>query len=162
MAGRKGSDRGDRPGRGGRSEKSEKSNDSSGEGNRRLLRVEKQIREVVGTYLISGFHGELQGLVSVSRVSASRDLRQARVYISVMGEESEREASINLLRDNAYDVQSEINRKLQMKFCPKLSFFLDEGFHKMLKVEKILHDLKVSQPGGSAEDGSDDADESAD
>src|SRR3954471_12631050 len=93
--------------------------------NRRVKRVEREIREVVARYLIAGFRGELRGLVSVSRVGMAKDLRSGRVFISVMGDPGDAEVSLDSLREFAHDIQIEVDRQLKMKFCPKLSFFLD-------------------------------------
>lgn len=103
--------------------------------------MEREIREVVGSYLLSGFRGELQGMVSVSRVIASKDLRTAKIFVTVMGTEAERKASVAELQDHAHEVQHEVNRRLQMKFCPKLTFLYDEGFDNVMRVEQILRDL---------------------
>jgi ribosome-binding factor A len=117
---------------------------SGDDATRRAHRVERELREVIATHLIGGFRGELQGLVSVSRVTATKDLRGAYVYISVLGSPGDAEASVESLNENAYDVQNEVGRKLQMKFCPKLKFFLDESMDNVIKVEKILRDISES------------------
>lgn len=113
----------------------------SGGDNRRILRVEREIREVISAYLLGGFRGELPGFVTVSRVIVSRDLRNAKVFVGVLGTEEEREVSLESLTAHAFEVQSEINRQLRMKFCPRVHFRLDESMEKHLKVERILHEL---------------------
>lgn len=110
-------------------------------GGHRIQRVEREIREVIGVYLLSGFRGELHGIVSVSRVIVSKDLRQAKVFVTVMGSETDRKSSVSELQAQAYDIQSHVNHRLRMKYCPRLTFLYDEGFDHVLKVEKILHDL---------------------
>jgi ribosome-binding factor A len=116
----------------------------SGERNtesRRIFRVEKEMREVIGAYLISGFRGDLHGFVSVPRVVVSRDLRNAKVYVSIMGTPQDQKLSMESLRENAFDLQAEVNRRLRMKYCPKLTFFLDESMEKQLRVESILRSI---------------------
>ena len=133
-----------------------------GEGSdeRRTKRVEREVREVVARYLLGGFRGELKGLVSVSRVGMAGDLRSGRVFISVMGEPGDAEESLESLREFAHDIQKEVDRQLKMKFCPKLSFFLDDSMEHVLKVEKILRDISL-QNAATAEK-TDGADDSAD
>lgn len=113
----------------------------AGEDNRRVKRVEREIREVIARYLIAGFRGELRGLVSVSRVGMAKDLRSGRVFISVMGDPGDAEISLDSLREFGREIQSEVDHQLKMKFCPKLSFYLDESMEHVLKVEKILKDI---------------------
>ena len=110
-------------------------------GNRRLLRIEKEMRDVIGRYLISGFPGQLEGLVTVSRIQVNGDLRDARVFVSIMGTEEQQESNMEQLAEYARDVQSEVNHQLKMRYTPRLEFVLDKSLEKQLKVEKILHDL---------------------
>ena len=110
-------------------------------GNRRLLRIEKEMRDVIGRYLISGFPGQLEGLVTVSRIQVNGDLRDARVFVSIMGTEEQQESNMEQLAEYARDVQSELSHQLKMRYTPRLEFVLDKSLEKQLKVEKILHDL---------------------
>jgi ribosome-binding factor A len=110
-------------------------------GNRRLLRIEKELRDVIGRFLISGFPGELEGLVTVSRVQVNGDLRDARVFVSIFATPEQQEANMEELERYARDVQDEVNHQLRMKFTPRLEFVLDKSLEKQLKVEKIIHDL---------------------
>jgi ribosome-binding factor A len=131
-------------------------NENRGGGSHRLARVEREIREVIGLYLISGFRGELPGIVTVSRVQMSGDLRQGRVLITLMphpGAEGPadgsiefaklKKAAISELQAHAHEIQSELNRKLRLRFVPKISFSYDEGFDRAMRVENVLRGLNV-------------------
>jgi ribosome-binding factor A len=121
------------------------------ENDRRVRRVEREMREVIASYLLTGFRGELKGLVSVSRVGVGRDLRSAHIFVSVMGEPGDADFSLKTLQENAYQVQNEIGRKLQMKFCPKLKFVLDESMANVLKVEQILREISQKKDPSESE-----------
>lgn len=109
---------------------------------RRVQRVEKEIRNVVASYLLTGLKDPLMGLVSVSRVMVSGDLKNAKVYVSVMSDDNEdREENIAVLQSRAGDIQRQIHSQLRMKFCPKLKFYLDQGLDHQLKIDQILHDI---------------------
>lgn len=124
--------------------------------NRRIKRVEREIREVIARYLIAGFRGELRGLVSVSRVGMAKDLRSGRVFISVMGDPGDAEFSLESLKEFGRDIQSEVDRSLKMKFCPKLSYYLDESMQHVLKVEQILRDISEKNSSSSTDSSKDD------
>ncbi len=133
----------------------------AGGDDRRIKRVEREVRDVIARYLLGGFRGELSGLVSVSRVGMAGDFRSGKVFISVMGEPGDAEASLKSLRENGYDIQKEVDRQLKMQFCPKLSFHLDDSMEHVMKVEKILRDISAknatdSKRDGTTDDGSDD------
>ncbi len=141
----------------GRNEKGAK-----GSGTHRLERVEKEIRDVVGTYLISGFRGHLPGLVSLTRVRLSADLKIANFNFTVLitqdeGETPEahekrlvlaRKESEKELNAHASDFQQQIAHKLKMRFTPRVHFYYDEGFESALKVEQILRDMSVAAGRG--------------
>lgn len=110
-------------------------------GNRRILRVEKELREVLGAWLTS-LRGEIRGFASISRVQVAQDLRSALVMVSVMGTDEDREETIEILQDFAHEAQDEVHHQLKMRFTPKLTFKLDTSLEKQLKVEGILHKLE--------------------
>lgn len=116
---------------------------------RRVNRVEKELHQVIASFLLTGFKFPLYGLVSVSRVQVSPDLKSARVFVSFMGTEKDKIESLENLQDNVRDIQFEVSKKIQMKFCPKLKIIEDKGMEHQLKVEKILSDIKTQ---GSSDD----------
>ncbi len=132
----------------------------------RIHRVEREIREVCGLYLLSGFKGDLPGIVSISRVIVSKDLRQAKVLVTAMGigaeETVSHKAVVKELQAAASEFQHEVNRKLRMKNTPKLTFHYDTGFEHAMRVENILRDLskkRGEEAGAQGEDSDDEADD---
>ncbi len=133
--------------------------DSNRDANRRVSRVEQEVQKTVAQFLISGFRFPLPGLVTISRVMMPGDLRTAKVYISVLGTDPERESALETLQERAFEVQNYIGKELRMRFCPKLTFYMDHTTEHVLKIDRILHELektknealKKSQPE-SAED----------
>lgn len=128
-----------------------------GEGHR-LAKAEREIRDVVGTYLIGGFRGTLPGFVSLTRVVVSGDLRIARCHFTLLVNREENESdeafqkrelearkeATKELNEYTIDVQHRLAQVLQMRFTPKVTFYYDEGYESALKVEKILKDLSDS------------------
>lgn len=108
----------------------------------RLEKVQKELQMIVGQYLINGFRGELFGLVSVTRVVVSGDLRSAKVYLSHLGSDIDAKLSLDSIRAERAEIQREVSKKLPMKFCPKLEFYWDEAFYLALQVDNSLRNLK--------------------
>ena len=124
------------------SKRSSKENgDSGGSHNHRVQRVEREIRQIVGTYLITSFRGDVDGIISVTRVIASRDLRTAKVFVTLMGADASRKSVVAELQAHASEFQHEVNRLMRMKYCPRITFIYDDGFDNVLKVENILRTL---------------------
>lgn len=115
---------------------------------RRVARVEKEIQGVISTFIIQKLQPELPGLVTVGRVQVPPDLRQAKVYISLLNlnlddkvSEDDLDLSIEILQAWAPEMQHALNQKIQMKYLPKLTFYADESSDKILKIENLLSTL---------------------
>lgn len=110
--------------------------------NRRISRVEQEIQKTVAQFLISGFRSPLPGLVTISRVIMPADLRAAKIYVSVLGSDEQREKALSTLQERAFEVQNFIGRELKMRYCPKLTFYIDDTTEHVLKIDRILHELE--------------------
>lgn len=137
---------------------------------RRVARVEREVQSVISTFIIQRLQRELPGLITVARVQIPADLRQARVYVSLLQtnpEELENKSeakalqkAVGILQHWAPDIQDEIGSKLNMKYLPKLTFFADESTEKILKIEKIISEIaKDPKKGESLDDDEDFEDE---
>lgn len=109
---------------------------------RRIARVEKEVQSAIAQFLIRGFKMPLPGLVTVASVKMPADLRTAKVYISVLGAEKEQDQALEILQEQAYEIQNFIGKELKMRYCPKLVFYADHTTEQVLKVEKIIADLE--------------------
>lgn len=120
---------------------------------RRVQRVEKELQHLVANYLTKEFRGRLRGLVSVSRVESNEKLRTAKIFVSVLGSDEDRDFSLETLQENLHEIQRHVGRQLRMKFIPRISIQLDTGFEKMLKVESLLHKIALEKKAkGASED----------
>lgn len=111
------------------------------ENNRRIQRVEKEIREVVSSFVVMRMASYLEGLVSVTRVIVSKDLRTAKVLVYCEDAKTMKE-NVEILNQNAYAVQSEISSQIRMKYCPKIIFIADDKYEEALRVQKALRELE--------------------
>jgi ribosome-binding factor A len=84
----------------------------------------------------------LPGLVTIARVVMPADLRTAKVYVSVLGSEEDRKNAVTTLQSRAFEVQDYIGKELRMRFCPKLTFYIDDTTEHVMKIDRILHELE--------------------
>lgn len=113
---------------------------------RRVQRVERELREIIGTYLLSGLNVSLEGMVTLTRVTVSADLRGARAFLTMMMvDEKAKQENLKLLNSNTKDLQKSINAQLPMKYCPKVRFEIDKGFDNVQLVEERLREIKKSR-----------------
>jgi ribosome-binding factor A len=106
----------------------------------RMRRVNAAVREVLSEAV-----GELKdpriGFVTVTGVETSPDLRQAVVYVSVLGSEKKREQSIDGLQAAHGILQSKIARELRMKRTPQLTFEYDPSVERGVRMTQLIDEL---------------------
>lgn len=131
---------------------------NTGDG-RRVARVEQEVQKTIAQFLVSGLKVRLPGLVTVASVRMPADLRAAKVYISVLGADEEREKVLQLLQSQAYQIQNFIGQELRMRYCPRLTFFQDTTTEHVLKVDRIL--MELEQQKKSSKTSTDESDDEA-
>ena len=83
----------------------------------------------------------ITGLISVTKVKTSPDLKTARVYISILGSKSKKN-TIDGLKNASGFLRSELARRVNLRYTPELVFELDETLEYGARIDSILNDLK--------------------
>jgi ribosome-binding factor A len=124
----------------------------------RMRRVDEAIRQVLGDAVAGDLKDPRVGFVTVTDVRTSPDLRQARVYVSVLGagggasDETEREATLDGLRSGHGFLQARIARELHLKRTPTLEFIYDDTTDRALRVEELIASSPISSPETEGEE----------
>jgi ribosome-binding factor A len=106
----------------------------------RMRRINEVLREVVGAAVAGELNDPRIGFVTVTSVETSPDLRTAKVFVSVLGDSEEREASLEGLRSAHGLIQSRIAGETRMKRTPKLTFHYDDTIEKASRVSELLEE----------------------
>ena len=106
----------------------------------RMRRVDVAMRQVLGDALAQDLKDPRVGFVTVTDVKTSSDLRHARVYVSVLGDEPTKQASLDGLRSAHGFLQSRVADELRFKRTPELTFELDHTAERAARLEEILHE----------------------
>lgn len=110
--------------------------------NRRAERVAAAIREEVASYLTTGSRdSRINGMVTVTGVDVTSDLRRARVFVSVM--DSDGSDPVAVLNQVGHRLRGEIGRALRLRLAPELDFQLDETAAKASRIESLLAQIKA-------------------
>jgi ribosome-binding factor A len=109
-------------------------------GTARMRRVNEAIREILADAIATELKDPRIGFVTVTDVDTSPDLRAARVYVSVLGSEEERVASLAGLRSSHGVLQSKIAARMRMKRTPTLTFEYDETVERGDRITRLLED----------------------
>ena len=116
----------------------------------RMRRVNEALREVI-SQAVRDLKDPRIGFVTVTEVRASPDLRQARVFVSVLGPERIRTRTLAGLESSRGILQHAVNRELHLKRTPQLVFEYDRSIERGVRLSKLLDELS-SEPGERAAD----------
>ena len=108
----------------------------------RMRRVDEAIRQVIGAAVAGELKDPRVGFVTVTDVRTSADLSHARVYVSVLGDEDERAASMSGLQSAHGYLQGRIASELHLKRTPTLTFAYDSTTDRALRVEELLEEIE--------------------
>ena len=105
-----------------------------------MRRVNEAVREVVSVRIAEGLRDPRIGFVTVTSVDTSPDLRQARVYVSVLGTPEERDATMAGLESAHGVLQLAVAKELRLKHTQTLQFVLDESIDRGMRISELLDD----------------------
>ncbi len=126
---------------------------------RRLLKAAEAIREVVAASILTELRDPRVSDVTVVGVTVSPDLREAKVMVSVMGDETRQQLSIRGLQNSAGFLQSRIASRIDCRYTPRLRFVLDKGLQHSMQVSEILD--KIRREKESTSESTDDVTDAA-
>jgi ribosome-binding factor A len=109
---------------------------------RRLLKAAEAVREVVSMAILTEIRDPRVQNVTVTGVEVAPDMRSAKVLISVMAEEGKQHLCLKGLQNSSGFLQSQLAKKIDTRYVPRLTFELDTGVKKSLEVAKILYELE--------------------
>jgi ribosome-binding factor A len=105
-----------------------------------MRRVDEAIRQVVGEAVAGELKDPRVGFVTVTDVRTSADLSHARVYVSVLGDEPRREASLEGLRSAHGYLQRRVASELHLKRTPTLTFAYDDTADRALRIDALIEE----------------------
>ena len=114
----------------------------------RQLRVGEQLRHIIAETLQRGNLADPMlfdkaGQITIAEVRVSPDMKHATAYTSTITEQDIKPV-LAALNDSAHAFQQDINRKIKMKFTPKVRFVVDDRFDKAGRIEDILRNIPKS------------------
>lgn len=110
---------------------------------RRVDRLNSLLKEVISDVIHTKVKNpHLSQLVTITRVSISNDLRHAKVYVSVIGDEKDKESSIETLNQASGFIGVNASKEVVMRFFPELKFILDDSSEQHARIEALLEQVK--------------------
>ena len=117
---------------------------------KRLDRVGHLIQMELGQLILHRTKDPRIGFVTITNVSVAPDIRSARVFYSVMGNEKAKRDCQKALEKAAGFFQREIAAAIELRYTPKLTFTLDESIARGMEIDQILRNLSGEKNAGSS------------
>lgn len=111
----------------------------------RANRVGEQMKKELGDIIGRKIKDPRIGFVTVTDVRVTGDLQQAKVYISVLGDEEKKEESLKALAKAKGFIRTEIGQRIRLRKTPEILFEIDEAFEYGNRIEHLLHEIKKDE-----------------
>jgi len=117
----------------------------------RMRRVDEAVRAVLSEAITKDLQDPRVGFVTVTGVKTSPDLRHARVYVSVLGDEHARADSLVGLRSAHGFLQGRVAAELKIKHTPTLTFEYDDSVDRGMRISQLIDEGPARPPAGPGE-----------
>jgi ribosome-binding factor A len=109
----------------------------------RIRRVAEQMKKDVSAIIASEIKDpRVAGLTSITDVELSKDLRYASIYVSIFGNDNEKEETLQTLIRASGFIRGEIGRRIRLRYTPEISFYLDNSLEYGAHIERVIRSLK--------------------
>ncbi len=113
---------------------------------KRIDRINPLLQEEIADIIRRELKDPRIGFVTVTEVEASKDLRHAKVFVSVLGSDSEWTQALTALESAARFIHGQLVRRLKLRTVPRLAFHPDRSMAHAAHITEILETLKASAP----------------
>jgi ribosome-binding factor A len=111
----------------------------------RTLRVNELIQREISDILRKRYQSEAVA-ITVSEVRVAPDLRDARVFVAIVGDEHETDEKMKWLRSKASEIRGEVGRRIVLKYLPKFEYVLDETAIRGARILQVMDEIEHPKP----------------
>jgi len=116
----------------------------------RTVRVNELVQRELSDILRKRYQSEAVAM-TITQVRVSPDLRDARVFVSVVGDDEMADQKLRWLRSKASEIREEISRRIVLKYLPKFEYVLDTSAVRSARIMQVLDEIE--HPREKEEDG---------
>ncbi|MGH7943586.1 MAG: 30S ribosome-binding factor RbfA [Opitutaceae bacterium] len=115
----------------------------------RTIRVNELVQREISDILRKRYQSEAVA-VTITEVRVSPDLRDARVFVSIIGDAERAAGKLKWLRSKAPEIREEVSRRIVLKYLPKFEYVLDESAIRGSRILQVLD--QIEHPPGKEQD----------
>lgn len=112
----------------------------------RIDRLNSLLKEVIAEVVMREVRNpKVNTLVTIKKVEITRDLHHAKVYISLLGSDSEKQNTLKAIQSAAGFISTQAAQKVRMRYFPQLTFYLDETLDDEIRIHTLLEQIHDEQ-----------------
>ena len=111
----------------------------------RVERIQEEYKREISSIIRTIKDPRLSSMVSIVSATVTKDMKYAKVYISVLGTEEEKESTMNALKSSTGYIKREIASRLNLRCVPHPTFVLDNSIDYGMRINELLH--KINRDG---------------
>ena len=109
---------------------------------KRSERVSELIHREISNIIDQKMRDVRIGMVTVTGVDMSNDLKNAKVFVSIFGSEEEEQSSLLALNSASEFIRARVGEKVTLRYLPKLSFYIDSSAVNGMRMDKLFDEIK--------------------
>jgi ribosome-binding factor A len=121
---------------------------------KRTRQVGELLKREIGSIIQQRVRDPKIGFITVTDVTVTRDLRLAKIYVSVLGDQEQKKQCLAALRHALPFIRNEIGQRVTMRFLPELQICEDQSIDRYMRIESLLQEVGMDSSGKKQEDGS--------
>lgn len=111
--------------------------------NRRIERLNSLLKEVISDVIRKSVKNpHLPKLITITSIDITKDLRHAKVYVSVIGDETVKQEALKSLQSAAGFIAVQASKQVVMRYFPELRFIIDNSLDKQMRVEELIDQIE--------------------
>lgn len=111
----------------------------------RIEKVQQLIKQAASEIIMRELRDPRVGFVTITKVVVSSDLRNAKLYVSILGSDKQIEESWKGLNHSIKFIRGELAKRVRMKFIPEIKFYMDTSLEYSAHIQKLLIDVQKAE-----------------
>ena len=108
----------------------------------RLMRISEEIKKEVSEIILNGLKDpRISGMISVTKASVTKDMRYAKIYVSVLGNAEDKKHILEGLKNASGFIRKEIGQRIKLRYTPEFIFEIDDSIEYGIKISNILKQI---------------------
>ena len=108
----------------------------------RIMRISEEVKREVSEIIQNDLKDpRVSGMISVTKVNVTNDLRYAKVYISVLGNDEDRKHVLEGLKNASGFIRKEVGQRINLRYTPEMVFEIDDSIEYGIKISNILKSI---------------------